>query len=91
MLRSEWPNLSEGELVEQVRAWVEAVGLRAVLVFDGRAPENVEPGRRIRLVGSGAESADDWIVRAATKFAGVGRPYRLVLGCYPYEPPRSPA
>ena len=78
MLRSEWPNPSEAELVEQVRAWVEAVGVRAVLVFDGQAPEKTEPGRRVRLVGSGSETADDWIIRAATKFAGVGRPYRLV-------------
>lgn len=78
VLRSEWPNRSEAELVEQVRAWVEAVGVRAVLVFDRRAPENIDPGRRVRIVGSGAESADDWIVRAAKKFAGVGRPYRLV-------------
>lgn len=76
--RSEWPNRSEAELVEKVRAWAEAVGVRGVLVFDGSAPENADPGRRVRLVGTGAESADDWIVRAAAKFTQAGRPYRLV-------------
>jgi hypothetical protein len=67
VLRSRWPNVPEAELVERVRSWAEGRGLRAVLVFDGAAPEGG--------VGTGAESADDWIARAA---AELGEPYWLV-------------
>jgi hypothetical protein len=48
-----------------------------VLVFDGRAPGGVDDDR-LAVVGSGRESADDWIVRAANELVRAGRPYRLV-------------
>jgi hypothetical protein len=67
VLRSEWPNIPEAELVEAVRAWAAEQGLEPVVVFDGRAPEGA--------VGSGAESADDWLARETAR---VEEPYWLV-------------
>ena len=57
MLRSLWPNLKEREVVEGTRAWARDQGVEAEIVFDGRAPEGG--------IGTGAESADDWIARRA--------------------------
>lgn len=59
VLRSEWPNIPEDELVAAARAWAAAQGHDAVIVFDGGAPEGA--------VGSGRESADDWIAREAER------------------------
>src|SRR5438445_11047833 len=65
--RSRWPNLSREELVERVRAWAATNGRRAVVVFDGRPPEDAPD-----LVG--APSADDWLAEHAAEYA----PYWLV-------------
>ena len=59
VLRSEWPNIPEDELVAAVRAWAAEHGHDAVVVFDGNAPEGA--------IGSGRESADDWIAREAER------------------------
>jgi hypothetical protein len=67
VLRSRWPNVPEAELVERCRSWAEERGMQAVLVFDGRAPEGA--------IGTGGESADDWIARAV---ADLQEPYWLV-------------
>ena len=67
--RSRWPNISPPRLVELVRAWADAEGHEPLVVFDGRGPE--EAGD---IVGTGSESADDWIAREAARFA----PYWLV-------------
>jgi predicted RNA-binding protein with PIN domain len=75
--RSEWPNIPQDGLVSLVRAWAEATGVRAVVVFDGRAPEGAS-GERLRVVGTGPRSADDWIARAAAGLARDRQPYRLV-------------
>jgi predicted RNA-binding protein with PIN domain len=61
VLRSRWPNVPEDELVERVLSWAEGEGVRAVVVFDGRAPEGG--------VGTKGESADDWIARSASELA----------------------
>jgi predicted PilT family ATPase len=60
--RSQWPNLSDEELLERARAWAERHGHEVVLVFDGEAPESA--------IGSGAESADDWLIREVPKHPG---------------------
>ena len=60
--RSQWPNLSDEELVERVRAWADRHGHEAVIVFDGRAPAGA--------TGSGHESADDWLIREVPKHPG---------------------
>ena len=69
MLRSRWPNIPELELVERTRSWADAQGFAALLVFDGSAPVEAED-----VVGTGGESADDWIAREAAALA----PYWLV-------------
>ena len=58
--RSTWPNIPEHELVELVRDWGAREGLAPLIVFDGRAPVDADD-----VVGTGPESADDWIVREA--------------------------
>jgi hypothetical protein len=65
--RSVWPNISRDELVALVEAWAEREGVEALVVFDGPAPA--------RAVGTGVESADDWIARYAAETDG---PYWLV-------------
>ncbi len=70
--RSLWPNLSPERLVELLARWAEAEGVEAIAVFDGPAPDGVA---RIEVVGTGAESADDWITRRA---AELSEPYVLV-------------
>src|SRR5881275_1674696 len=57
--RSVWPNLSPERLVELLRAWADEHGRDVLVVFDGQP--HGEPSGRIRVVGSGAESADDVI------------------------------
>jgi predicted RNA-binding protein with PIN domain len=57
--RSRWPNLSPEELVEAVARWAAEEGHAALVVFDGKAPEGA--------VGTGSESADDWIARHAAE------------------------
>jgi hypothetical protein len=69
VLRSRWPNIPEQELVDLAREWAERNGLEVLLVFDGDAPEQADD-----VVGTGRESADDWIAREALLHA----PYWLV-------------
>jgi hypothetical protein len=76
VLRSRWPNIPEDELVRRACAWAGEAGVDAVLVFDRRAPDS--PGGGCETVGSGGESADDWIARAAAGYAAEGRLYWLV-------------
>jgi predicted RNA-binding protein with PIN domain len=70
--RSLWPNLSPERLVELLARWAEAEGAEAIAVFDGPAPDAVAG---VEVVGTGAESADDWITRRA---AELSEPYVLV-------------
>jgi hypothetical protein len=69
VMRSLWPNIPGDRLVELTRGWAEHEGVRALLVFDGRAPVDADD-----VVGTGRESADDWIAREAAAYA----PYWLV-------------
>ena len=70
--RSLWPNLSPERLVELLASWAEREGVEAVAVFDGPAPAAVAG---VDVVGTGRESADDWITRRA---AELSEPYVLV-------------
>jgi predicted RNA-binding protein with PIN domain len=82
VLRSQWPNIPEQELVDLCRSWAEARDVRAFVAFDGDAPggfvgeEELAP--HCVLVGTGAESADDWLVRAAAKLQAADQPFWLV-------------
>jgi predicted RNA-binding protein with PIN domain len=82
VLRSRWPNIPEPRVVELCRAWAARERVRAVIVFDGRAPGGLvgeeELDSRCRLVGTGGESADDWIVRAAAALRRDAQPFVLV-------------
>jgi predicted RNA-binding protein with PIN domain len=82
VMRSRWPNIREDRFVELVREWAEQEGLRVVAVFDGRAPGDVAGDRelddRTSIVGTGPESADDWIAERAPELARDGRPLWLV-------------
>jgi hypothetical protein len=73
VLRSTWPNIPEEELVELARLWADERGQRAVIVFDGRAPVEAPD-----VVGTGGESADDWLTREAERLAKAGKPFWLV-------------
>ena len=75
VLRSRWPNLTEGDVVRGTAVWARDEGVDAVVVYDGRAPE-VES--ELRVVGSGPESADDWIAREAERLVAADEPYWLV-------------
>lgn len=82
VLRSRWPNIPEERVVELGCAWAEREGVRAVLVFDGRAPGGLVGERdvdeRCSLVGTGGKSADDWLVAAAEGLRRAGQPFVLV-------------
>jgi exonuclease VII large subunit len=77
VVRSRWPNLQEAWFVERAGAWAERQGVRALVVFDGRAPA-AGGGTRVTLVGTGGGSADDWIAREAERLAREGRRLWLV-------------
>ena len=82
VLRSRWPNIPEQELVNLCRSWAEAHEARAVVVFDGKAPGGLvgkeELAPHCVLVGTGAESADDWLVRAAAELRAADQSFWLV-------------
>ena len=82
VLRSQWPNIPDQEVVELCRAWARAAGHRAVVVFDGAAPGGLVGERRLGpdcvVVGTGATSADDWLERTAAECRASGRRHWLV-------------
>ncbi len=69
VMRSRWPNLREDWFLDRVRAWAEQERVRALVVFDGRAPGGVlgetELDERTTIVGTGGQIADDWIAERA--------------------------
>ena len=72
--RSQWPNLSDEALVERVRAWAARHGHESVIVFDREAPGGIVGSERLdgrtTLVGSGPESADDWLIQEVPAHPG---------------------
>jgi len=77
VLRSRWPNLEPDWFLGRTRAWAEGEGVRARVVFDGRAPA-WEDDERLTVAGTGGGSADDLIADEAARLAGEGRPAWLV-------------
>jgi hypothetical protein len=77
VLRSQWPNIPEDELVRLCCAWAERNGLHAVLVFDRRAPAGPE-SQACAVVGTGSESADAWLIRHARELRAAGQRFWLV-------------
>jgi predicted RNA-binding protein with PIN domain len=82
VLRSRWPNIPEQELLDRCCNWAADGDRRAVVVFDGRAPGELVGERDAAegcvAVGTGGESADDWLIRAAERLERRGEPYWLV-------------
>ena len=72
--RSQWPNVPDDELVERASAWGERHDAELVLVFDGKALGGVVGSERLdertTVVGTGGESADDWLIREAPAYPG---------------------
>jgi predicted RNA-binding protein with PIN domain len=77
VLRSQWPNIPEQELVELSCDWATRNGVLAVVVFDGRAPDRTEDSH-CTVVGTGGESADDWLTRRAEELREEGTAFWLV-------------
>jgi predicted RNA-binding protein with PIN domain len=77
VLRSQWPNIPEDELVKLACHWAERNGVRAVVVFDGRAPA-VSDGAHCTVVGTKDESADEWLIRRAAELRAAGERFWLV-------------
>jgi predicted RNA-binding protein with PIN domain len=76
VLRSQWPNIPEQELVERACEWAKRNGVRAVVVFDGGAP--TRQNEHCLVVGTGGESADEWLVRRADELLAEGARFWLV-------------
>ena len=68
--RSLWPNIPDEELVELAQRWAGDQGHEAVIVFDGSAPDGG--------IGTGSESADDWLTREAARLEDAGEAFWLV-------------
>ena len=77
VLRSQWPNIPEEELVKLACEWAERNDVRAVVVFDGRAPTAPE-GAHCTVVGTAGESADEWLMRRAAELRTDGERFWLV-------------
>jgi hypothetical protein len=77
VLRSRWPNIPEDDLVERTAAWAGREGVCAVIVFDGRAPATA-PEEPHEVIGTGSQSADDWIAARAAELVAAGLPFWLV-------------
>jgi hypothetical protein len=78
VLRSTWPNIPAEKLVALCGKWATAEGRRAVVVFDGSAPEVDLGDAPVELVSTGGESADDWIAREAAALRDRGETFWLV-------------
>lgn len=72
--RSRWPNSTDEELVDRAQHWAGRHGHELVVVFDRQAPGGIVGSRRLddrtTLVGSGDESADDWLIREVPSHEG---------------------
>lgn len=73
VIRSRWPNFAPDAFLALVQRWAERAGAEALVVFDGGAPEAPQSEGRIAVVGTGGESADDWIARHAPRWDELGR------------------
>ena len=75
--RSRWPNIAPEDLVRATCRWAEESGVRAIVVFDGPAPDGLE-SEHCRVVPTEGESADDWIARRAADLRADSASFWLV-------------
>jgi hypothetical protein len=73
--RSRWPNFRAEELVRLIGEWADGRDVRAVAIFDGGAPG---PSGGVEVIGTGAESADDWLIRETARLRAAGEPFWIV-------------
>jgi hypothetical protein len=80
--RSRWPNIPDDELVDRVRAWAAQERVRAVVVFDGKAPGvgvgDLALDDGTVLIGTGSTSADARLIAEADRRRATGTHFRLV-------------
>jgi predicted RNA-binding protein with PIN domain len=77
VLRSQWPNIPEEELVRLTYAWAKEKGVRAEVAFDGRAPDWPDEDH-CSVVSTRDESADEWLIRRARELRDGGAQFWLV-------------
>lgn len=77
VLRSQWPNIPEEELVRLTCEWGKEKAVRAEIVFDGRAPDGPNEDH-CTVVGTTGESADEWLIRRAGELRDGGAQFWLV-------------
>jgi predicted RNA-binding protein with PIN domain len=77
VLRSQWPNIPAEELAELACRWAEENGVRAEVVFDGRAPAYPD-SEHCTVLGTSGESADEWLTRRAEELRADGARFWLV-------------
>ncbi len=80
--RSAWPNMTGEEVLDRCRDWAALHGHRVVVVFDRAAPggflgHSVLDGAAT-VVGTGDETADEWLVREAAELDARGEDHWLV-------------
>jgi hypothetical protein len=90
VLRSQWPNIPEEELVRLTCAWAKERGVRAEIAFDGRAPAGPDSDN-CSVVGTAGESADDWLIRRAAELRRSGTRFWLVTSDRALREAASPA
>ena len=79
--RSRWPNIPDGVLVDRGRAWAAREEMRAVVVFDGKAP-GVGVGDVVLddgtvVIGTGSTTADARLIAEADRRRATGTHFRL--------------
>jgi predicted RNA-binding protein with PIN domain len=77
VLRSQWPNIPEDDLVELACGWAERNGVHAVVVFDGRAPQSSGTDH-CTVLGTRGETADEWLTRRAAELRADSERFWLV-------------
>jgi predicted RNA-binding protein with PIN domain len=75
--RSQWPNLSDEELVTRCCRWARGEQMYAVIVFDGRTDASGD-GESCMVVPVLGETADEWLIRATAALRERGIPFWLV-------------
>lgn len=75
--RSQWPNLSDRELVKRCCRWARREGVPAVIVFDGRT-DAAGDGELCTVVPVVGETADDWLIRVTAELRERDIPFWLV-------------
>lgn len=76
VVRSRWPNLDGALFIELLAELARRDRVRAIAVFDGRTPSGTTgvdtDDEHTTVVGTGGQSADDWIAAHAAEHTAAG-------------------